>query len=164
MRLRNRDWFFLKTPYDPLTALGMLRACTATRQPGGGREEICFCGDIPFGGMAFELQPVDSLSRNSWRPLLRCSLAPDGDGAVLQVEAGCCRFTRVFMVIWYGLLAFLTLVILLDLLLYGFRWEQLSLTAVWAFGFFLPHFAFWIPMKRAKEDLCRILKAEFAKK
>lgn len=164
MRFRNRDRFSMKTPYDPLAAIGMLRAHTDTRQHGGGREDISFRGDIPFGAMEFELCPVDGLYRNSWRPILRCVLRPEKTGAVLEVEARCGWFTRIFTGIWYTLLVLMTLGMLLDLLFSGVRWELLVLAAIWAWGFFLPHFAFWIPMKRAKRELCRILNAELSEK
>ena len=37
MKLRNRDRFFLDTPCDCRMVLATLRACTLTRQAGGGR-------------------------------------------------------------------------------------------------------------------------------
>lgn len=162
MRIRNQDSFSLITPYDPLTAVGTLRAYTATSQPGGRREEILFYGDLPFGTREFELYPADCLIFTSWTPVFRCTLRPEGEGAVLNVKAGCSRTTRIFMAAWYGLLILATLGTLAVLLISGFRREQSVLAAVWALGFLPPHFAFWIPMGRAKKNLCHVLKAKEA--
>ena len=159
MKLRNRDHFLLETPYDCQTVLGTLRACTATRQAGGGRGEICFIGDIPFGGIEFVLRPI-CYGRNSWLPVLRCAVAPAETGSVLTVNARCPRFTQVFMIAWYGFLVLITPATLLEGLLSGFSWEMLVIPAMWAWGFGLSHACFWRPMNRAKRDLCCILKGE----
>ncbi len=130
MKLRNRDRFLLDTPYDCQTVLGTLRACTATRQAGGGRGEACFYGDIPFGGSEFELRPV-CYGRNSWLPILKCSIAPAETGSVLIVDARCWWFTRVFMTVRYGFLVFFTPITLLGGLLDGFSWVMLAVPVMW---------------------------------
>ena len=162
MKLRNRDRFTLDTPYDCQTVLGTLRSCTVTRQADGGRGEVCFCGDIPFGGSEFELRPLCH-GRNSWLPILRCSVAPAEVGSVLTVNARCWWFTRAFMTIWYGILALFTPTMLMEGLLNGFSWGMLVVPAMWACGFAMSHFGFWWPMNRAKRDLCRVLKGEIRK-
>lgn len=159
MRLRNRDHFLLDTPYDCQTVLGTLRACTVTRQAGGGRGEVCFDGDIPFGGSEFELRPLCT-GRNSWIPVLRCAIAPAEMGSVLTVDARCLRFTRVFMAVWYGFLALFTPATLLEGLVNGFSWPMLAVPAMWAWGFGLSHVCFWRPIDRARRDLCRVLNGE----
>ena len=159
MKLRNRDRFFLDTPYDCQMVLGTLRACTATRQAGGGRGEVCFQGDIPFGGTGFVLRPV-FYGRNSWLPVLRCSIDQAETGSVLTVDARCLRFTQVFMAVWYGFLVLFTPSTLLEGLTNEFSWEMLVIPAMWAWGFGLSHACFWRPVKRTKRDLCRLLKGE----
>ena len=157
MRLRNRDRFLLDTPYDCQTVLGTLRACTVTRQAGGGRGEVCFDGDIPFGGTEFALRPL-CWGRNSWLPVLLCGIAPAETGSVVSVDARCPRLTRVFMAVWYGFLALFTPATLLEGLLNGFSLGMLAVPAMWAWGFGLSHLGFWRPMARAKRDLCRVLR------
>ena len=159
MKLRNRDRFFLDTPCDCRMVLATLRACTLTRQAGGGRGEVCFSGDIPFDGTEFELQPLCA-GRNSWLPILRCTIAPAEAGSVLTVDARCWWLTRVFMAVWYGFLVFFTLVTLLEGLLHGFAWAMLAVPVMWGWGFGLSHVCFWRPMNRARRDLCRILNGE----
>ena len=83
MKLRNRERFCVTAPCDCLTAVGLLRSHTAGC---GGDGEVCFTGEIPFGGMEFTLQPVFS-GRNSWLPVLWCTVAPTETGCVLTVVA-----------------------------------------------------------------------------
>lgn len=160
MRLRNRDVFSLRSPYAPAAVLGLLRGCTATgRGGGGGGDPVLFTGDLPYGGNTFVLRPACH-GRNSWLPVLRCALAPEGSGAILRVDAQCWWFIRGFMAVWYAMLALITLMVLTALLLDGFDWGMLGIPACWIFGYVLPHFAFWRPMDRAKRDLCRILQGD----
>lgn len=94
MRLRNRDVFSLRSPYAPAAVLGLLRGCTATGRGGGdGEDPVLFTGDLPYGGKTFVLRPVCH-GRNSWLPVLRCALAPEGSGSLLRVDAQCWRVTR----------------------------------------------------------------------
>ncbi len=167
MKMRNRDHFLLETRRDPMLVLGTLRAHTATRRPGGGRDpEICFMGDIPYGASAFELRPVCH-GRNAWLPIWTCTLSGDACGSVLEVRAGCHWFTRGFMTVWFGFLlaaAGMLTASLAEELPFGWLWLAAAPLALlptlpfWAFGLLLSRFAFWVPQSRAKASLCRLLE------
>ena len=159
MKLRNRERFCVASPCDCLTAVGLLRSHTAGRGGDGFCTEVCFTGDIPFGSTEFTLQPVFS-GRNSWLPVLRCSVAPAEEGSVLTVDARGHWFIRGFMAVWCGVLLVFTLGSVLAAVLDGFSWEMLMAPAMLAFGWGLSRACFQWPLNRAKEDLCRILQGE----
>lgn len=155
MRARLRERFAVRTPYDPDTVLGTLRACTESGPCPG--EAACFSGKLPYGAREFLLRPA-FCGRNSWLPELRCVLEPEGDGSVLHVTARCCWFTRAFMTVWYALLTPLLLGAALLILAGEFQWAYLAVPGAWAWGFFLSHLCFERPLDRAKKDLCRVLR------
>lgn len=161
MHLRSRGELLLRTPYSPVQVRGTLRAHTIPARGGGATDVPIFCGDIPYNGQRFTISPMPH-GRNSWRPVLRCTLWETASGAELAVSARCHGFTRVFMAVWYGLLVFITLVTAAGLAL-GDRpkWAMLAIPGMWAWGWTLSHVAFWRPMNRAKNDLCRLLDGEW---
>ena len=161
MRVLNRDTFTGITALSPDAVMGQLRACTA-----GGREkpaaEPLFTGKLPYGGRTFDIQPICH-GRNSWLPFLKGEVRETAEGSVVTVRARCWWFTRIFMLVWFGTLAFMTDNLLAQCLRYGF---PRSLTAMlttlpfWAFSFLLSHFAFWFPENEARAALCRIWQGE----
>ena len=159
MKLGNRDRFRVVSPCDCLTAVGLLRSHTAGRGGDGFCTEVCFTGDIPFGGTEFTLQPVCH-GRNSWLPVLRCSVAPAEKGSVLTVDARGHWFIRGFMAVWCGVLLVFTLGAVLAAAIDGFFWEVLMAPAMLAFGVILSRACFQRPLNRARKDLCRILQGE----
>ena len=162
MKLRTRERFCVAAPCDCLTAVGLLRSHTAGRGGDGFCTEVCFTGEISFGSTEFTLQPVFS-GRNSWLPVLRCTVAPTGTGCVLTVVARCHWFIRGFMAVWCGVLLLFTLGSVLAAALDGFSWEMLMAPALLAFGVILSRACFQWPLNRAKKDLCRILRGELQK-
>ena len=154
MRLRNRDEFLISTPLDPMAALGTLRGRTAAH--GEGRS--LFTGDIPYGGGVFTVSPM-GFGRNSWRPILRGEVRETAGGSEVRVTARCWWFTRAFMTVWYGGLGLITATAVVRWIAAGTPPPGI-LALFWAFGWCLPHFAFWGPENRARADLCRIWQGE----
>ncbi|MDY3282871.1 hypothetical protein [Dysosmobacter sp.] len=159
MKLRNRERFCVASPCDCLTAVGLLRSHTASRRGDGVCTEVCFTGEIPYGGTEFTLQPALSC-RNSWLPVLRCSVVPAEGGSVLTVDARCHWLVRGFMAVWCGVLLVFTLGGVLAAAIDGFFWEVLMAPAMLAFGVILSRACFQRPLNRARKDLCRILQGE----
>jgi hypothetical protein len=161
MKLRNREHFTLVSAWAADTVLGTLRAHTVTKKPrsGGSGEVRFYAPELPYGGGEFALYPLLS-GRNSWAPVLRCRLTEAGEGSCLTVDARCWWLTRAVMAVWYGLLALVTLVAAAQLVLGSFAPEMLGLPLFWAWGFALPHFAFWRPMKRVKAELLSLIPGE----
>ena len=162
MKLRNRERFCVTAPCDCLTAVGLIRSHTAGRGRDGFCTEVCFTGDIPYGGTEFALRPICH-GRNSWLPVLRCTVAPAETGSVLMVAARCHWFIRGFMAVWCGFLLLFTLGSALAAVLDGFCWEMVMAPAMLAFGWGLSRACFLWPLNRAKEDLCRILRGQLQK-
>lgn len=152
--------FCLRTDLDAVTVMSCLRSRILTGEwDGTHKPEPCWRGHLPFGGTSFRIA-VCGLGRNSWRPVWRCTLTGGPEGSRLEVRAGCHWLTMVLMGIWFGLLALMTLA----LAAFGSGLAWMAVLPFWAFGLGLSCLCFWIPERRAKERLCRILNGTLEQK
>lgn len=165
MRIINRDRYVLRLPCGRLAALGALRTYTSNKTLNSRGIERYFSGTL--GEDDFRLTPLIS-GRNAWLPVLRGTITEEADGTCrVEIDARPCWFTRLFMTIWYGGLGAMAVMLalsvkppsipalLLALLL------ALPIPGLMAlFGFFLGHFAFWIPARKAKQTLLDIWNGE----
>lgn len=155
------EYFCLETKLKPEFVMGILRDHVGRthRQPGDaiiGPEPLFDKLTVKEEGR-FVLRPSSQLRRNSFRPIWRCELEGDETGARLKVRAGS-PGALLFDVLWFGLLA---------------SWSDSALRGKtpwgWfsgALGFFiffllLSLLGFWLPERKAKTDLQRILGGAF---
>lgn len=152
--------FCLRTDRDAVAVMACLRRHTLTGEwDDGHKPEPCWRGTLPFSGTSFRIA-VCGLGRNSWRPIWRCTLTGGPEGSRLEVRAGCHWLTMVLTGLWFGLLAWETL----RLTVSGAGWVWAATLPFWAAGLGLGALCFWIPERRAKERLCRILNGTLEQK
>lgn len=90
----------------------------------------------------------------------RCTLTGGPEGSRLEVRAGCHRLTMVLTGLWFGLPAWETLCPAVSCA----GWVWAATLPFWAVGLGLGALCFWIPERRAKERLCRILNGTLEQK
>ena len=88
-------------------------------------------------------------TRNAWKPIWVCTLTEQG----VEVRARCSLSTRIFMAVWFGTLAFYTVVALASATVEHNWTFLLACLGFWVFGLGLSGFAFWLPELEAKERL-----------
>ena len=162
MGLLNRDRYVLRLPCSRLTALGLLRAHTWNGTLNSQGTDKYFSGTL--GKDEFRLTPLIS-GRNAWLPTLRGTITEETDGTCrVEIDARPCRFTRIFMAIWYGFTGGIAGIGELTLLLAPEEtgaWVVFpAACAMLLLGLLLSHFAFWIPARKAKQMLLDIWNGE----
>lgn len=155
-----REEFCLYTPCDPLTVRVRLRGRTLMgEQDDREKQDPAWTGELPYTGESFQLRPI-CYGRNSWLPVWCCTLSGGPEGSRLEVRARCCLPTRVFLTAWFVLLSLITLAGVWEALHSGRWWGMAPTLPFWLFGLGLSGLAFWLPERRARERLCRILQGK----
>lgn len=142
--------FCLETELSPEQVESALRSCWWLREK-RSKTKGQPLAEAAEGCRTLRLVVMTGIAiRNAWKPIWTCTLTEQG----VEVWARCSLFTRIFMAVWFGMLAFYTVVGLASAIVQR-KWTfLLACLGFWAFGLCLT---FWMPELKAKERLRNLL-------